>query len=97
MQGSQSQLEAEPRVAELPFDSDKPMITVHSTGDQYFAITRWFDVPPPCVQADVAAEQVNQTMAKMFMVQQWPAGRFQAAESSSQTLETDLTLSASSG
>ncbi|MGI6402652.1 MAG: cation-translocating P-type ATPase [Oscillospiraceae bacterium] len=95
-----SQLEAElPRVAELPFDSErKLMTTVHSTGDQYLVITKGgFDVLLPlCVQADMAAaEQVNQTMGEDALRVLAVACRKISElpeEVSSQTLETDLTF-----
>ena len=95
-----SELEAEyPRVAELPFDSErKLMTTVHSSEDKFFVITKGgFDVLLPlCVQADIAAaEKVNQAMGEEALrvlavacreITQLPE------ELSSQTLESDLTF-----
>ncbi|HHY52999.1 MAG TPA: HAD-IC family P-type ATPase, partial [Clostridiales bacterium] len=95
-----SELEAEyPRVAELPFDSErKLMTTVHSTGDKFLVITKGgFDVLLPlCVQADTsAAEQINKAMGEDALrvlavacreISQLPE------DLSSHTLETNLTF-----
>ncbi len=95
-----SQLEGElPRVAELPFDSErKLMTTVHQMGEKLLVITKGgFDVLLPlCTGADnVAAGQINQSMGEdALRVLAVACREFSQLpeEISSQTLETDLTF-----